>query len=127
MCTCLLHFTDRTVKLYNLAQKGSIRFTKLLIPCNSVHAYSPKQSPIVFLQLLYKFSLLALNIKSENYPPFWHVIFSQPGIATPISVKRIDPSCLSDRSRMHYPLTTHIIKHFDQNNCRSLIEATKPQ
>ena len=54
---------EHAVKLYNLAQKGSIRFTKLFIPCNSVHAYSPNQSPMVFLQLLYKFSLLALNIK----------------------------------------------------------------
>ena len=42
----------------NSAQKGSIRLPKLLLPCNSMHAYSPKQSPIVFLQLLYKFSWL---------------------------------------------------------------------
>ena len=62
--------TDRTVKLYNLAQKGSIRFTKLLLPCTSVHAYSPRQSPIVFLQLLYKFSWLALNIKKWKLPIF---------------------------------------------------------
>ena len=43
--------TDRTVKLYHLSQKRSIRFTKLLLPYTSVHAYSPKQRTIVFLQL----------------------------------------------------------------------------
>ena len=43
--------TDRSVKLYHLAQKRSIRFTKLLLPYTSVHAYSPKQRTIVFLQL----------------------------------------------------------------------------
>ena len=30
--------------------------------------------------------------------------FSQPAIATPISIKRIEPLCLSDSSGMHYPL-----------------------
>ena len=43
--------TDRTVKLYHLAQKRSICFTKLLLPYTSVHAYSPKQRTMVFLQL----------------------------------------------------------------------------
>ena len=43
--------TDRTVKLYHLAKKQSIRFTKLLLPYTSVHAYLPKQRTTVFLQL----------------------------------------------------------------------------
>ena len=30
--------------------------------------------------------------------------FSQPAIATPISIKRIERLCPSDNSRMHYPL-----------------------
>ena len=37
-------------------KNGPYVYIKLLLPCTSVHAYSPKQSPIVFLQLLYKFS-----------------------------------------------------------------------
>ena len=43
-------------QVVQFSTKGSICFTKLLLLCNSVHSYSPKQSPIVFLQLLYKFS-----------------------------------------------------------------------
>ena len=91
-------------QVVQFSTKGSICFTKLFLLCNSVHSYSPKQSPIVFLQLLYKFSWLALNRKSENYRPFRHVLFSQPGMVRPISIKRIEPLCLSDSSRMHYPL-----------------------
>ena len=36
-------------------KNGPYVYIKLLLPCTSVHAYSPKQRPIVFLQLLYKF------------------------------------------------------------------------
>ena len=43
-------------QLYNVALKQCICFTKLLLPCTSLHVYLPKQSPIVFLQLLYKLS-----------------------------------------------------------------------
>ena len=101
-CVDLLYISNSQVVQFST--KGSICFTKLLLLCNSVHSYSPKQSPIVFLQLLYKFSWLALNRKSENYPPFRHVFVLQPGMATPISIKRIEPLCLSDSSRMHSPL-----------------------
>ena len=91
-------------QVVQFSTKGSICFTKLFLLCNWVHSYSPKQSPIVFLQLMYKFSWLALNRKSENYRPFRHVLFSQPGMVRPISIKRIEPLCLSDSSRVHYPL-----------------------
>ena len=43
----------------------------------------------------------------SGFFPKWkapHVFFSQPAIATPISIKRIEPLCLSDSSGMHYPL-----------------------
>ena len=50
-------------------KNGPYVYIKLLLPCTSVNAYSPKQSSIVFPQLLCKFSWLALNIKNEHYPP----------------------------------------------------------
>ena len=74
-------FTVTRVDVFNIqieqssctifGQKQFIRFTKLLLPRTSVHAYSPEQSPIVFLQLLYKFSRLALNIKSELFTLYY--------------------------------------------------------
>ena len=109
-------------------QKRFIRFTKLLLPHTSVHAYSPEQSPIVFLQLLYKFSRLALNIKSELFTHLFRMSSSRSRNQRSQRRSRLNESshcvCLTVLGWIILQ-TTHITKHLDQNNCRSLIEATK--
>ena len=96
-----------------IAEKGSMRITKLPVLCNSVHSNSyTKTKPRNFSSTAIWFLVvpscmrLALNIKGEYYPPFKHVLSSHTAIATPISisVKWIEPLCLSDSSRMHYLL-----------------------
>ena len=76
-------------------------YTKLPLPLATRYTlfYMPKQSQRILVSPLYNFPLHrgAENLNQAQAS-------QHPAIATPISVKWIEPECLSDSSGMHYPL-----------------------